>query len=37
MNTKLIDFFNAESKELIEEDPTVFLEVLEEYFITELI
>lgn len=36
-NSELISYFHAESKELMEDDPAIFLQLLEEYFITELL
>ena len=36
VNSQLIAYFQAESKDLLEDDPIVFLQILEEYFITEL-
>jgi hypothetical protein len=36
-NNTLVEYFNAESKGLVEDDSVIFLEILEEYFITELV
>lgn len=37
VNAQLVAYFQAESKDLLEDDPVVFLQILEEYFITELL
>jgi hypothetical protein len=36
-NSKLVEYFNKESQGLMEEEPVIFLELLEEYLITELV
>lgn len=36
-NSKLTEFFKENSQELLEDNPIIFLEILEEYLITELV